>query len=132
MSASASPPSPLGAPLAWNLVASGFADESFDHFARYAADALALAEVRPGERLVDVAAGPGTLSLQAAAVAAEVAALDFSPPMLAQLRARMEQRGITNIDVREGDGQALPYGDGRFDAAFSMFGLMFFPDRARG
>jgi SAM-dependent methyltransferase len=35
-------------------------------------------------------------------------------------------------DVRLGDGQALPWDDAEFDAAFSMFGLMFFPDRARG
>ena len=34
--------------------------------------------------------------------------------------------------MRLGDGQALPWGENEFDAAFSMFGLMFFPDRARG
>jgi SAM-dependent methyltransferase len=36
------------------------------------------------------------------------------------------------VDAIVGDGQALPYADGSFDAGFSMFGLMFFPDRARG
>jgi SAM-dependent methyltransferase len=128
----ATPPSPFATPLAWNLVASGYADETLDHFTGYAADALALAGVGPGERVVDVAAGPGSLSLQAAARARDVAALDFSVEMLAELRARMQTRGLTNVDAVEGDGQALPYEDARFDAAFSMFGLMFFPDRARG
>lgn len=130
--ADAPPPSPLATPLPWNLVANGYADVNFEHFARYSADALSLAEVKAGESVLDVAAGPGSLVLQVAEVAREVAAIDFSADMLAELRARVEARGITNVDVREGDGQALPYEDGRFDAAFSMFGLMFFPDRARG
>ena len=36
------------------------------------------------------------------------------------------------VRARVGDGQALPYHDGTFDAAFSLFGVIFFPDRARG
>ncbi|MDB4990339.1 MAG: hypothetical protein JWN04_5517 [Myxococcaceae bacterium] len=127
-----SSPSPLATPLAWDLVAGGYAAVSFDQFAKYAADALSLAKVVAGERIVDVAAGPGSLALSAATIAAEVCALDFSRNMLDQLRARMAAANISNIDVREGDGQALPYPDACFDAAFSMFGLIFFPDRARG
>ncbi len=52
--------------------------------------------------------------------------------MLAELRARASARGLANIHARQGDGQAMPYEDGSFDAGFSMFGLMFFPDRPRG
>jgi ubiquinone/menaquinone biosynthesis C-methylase UbiE len=125
-------PSPFAEPLPWNLVASGYNDENFAHFAKYAADALELAEVKPGERLLDVAAGPGSLAIQAAAQATEVQALDFSTEMLSQLRSRIAAEGITNLVAREGDGQALPYADASFDAAFSMFGLMFFPDRIKG
>jgi len=53
--------------------------------------------------------------------------LDFSPEMVARLRARAAE-----VEVLVGDGQALPFEEGRFDAAFSMFGLMFFPDRHAG
>jgi SAM-dependent methyltransferase len=63
---------------------------------------------------------------------ARVEALDFSAVMLTELRARLAARGITNVGVQQGDGQVLPYADASFDKAFSMFGLMFFPDRARG
>lgn len=126
------PPSPLGTPLAWDLVAPGYASEVVDHFRLYSADALELARLQAGELVLDVAAGPGTLSLQAAALAREVVAIDFSANMLAELRARMSARGIENVSVHEGDGQALPFEDASFDAAFSMFGLMFFPDRAKG
>lgn len=126
------PPSPLGTPLAWDLVAPGYASEIVDHFRHYSADALEMARVQAGERVLDVAAGPGTLSLQAAALAREVVAVDFSSKMLAELRARLGARGIENVLVHEGDGQALPFEDASFDAGFSMFGLMFFPDRAKG
>jgi SAM-dependent methyltransferase len=54
--------------------------------------------------------------------------------MLAQLhrRAAAESIDTAALDVREGDAQSLPWPDASFDAGFSMFGLMFFPDRARG
>jgi SAM-dependent methyltransferase len=126
------PPSPLATPLAWDLVAPGYAQEVVDHFSLYSSDALELARPQAGERVLDVAAGPGTLSLQAAALAREVVAIDFSAKMLAELVARMNARGIQNVSVHEGDGQALPFDGASFDAAFSMFGLMFFPDRAKG
>src|SRR5690606_27249608 len=45
---------------------------------------------------------------------------------------RQRTRSIANIHAIEGDGQALPYDNEQFDVAFSLFGLMFFPDRARG
>jgi SAM-dependent methyltransferase len=126
------PPSPLATPPAWNLVAEGYDAENFEQFAKYAADALDLAGVGASDRLLDVAAGPGSLALQAARRASHVSALDFSSNMLEKLRARAHATAVANIDAREGDGQALPYDDGAFDAAFSMFGLIFFPDRMRG
>ncbi len=128
----APPPGPLASPTAWNLVAEGYVTDNMTHFERYARDALLLAQLAPGARVLDVACGPGTLAFLAARTAAHVDAIDFSPAMIAHLRARLASERVDNIDAREGDGQALPYADGSFDAAFSMFGLMFFPDRARG
>jgi ubiquinone/menaquinone biosynthesis C-methylase UbiE len=125
-------PSPLATPLAWNLVSAGYAEESFEQFAKYSADALALAGVSAQDRVLDVAAGPGSLVVQAARRVAEVQAIDFSVDMLRQLEARVAQAGLDNVTAHEGDGQALPFEDARFDAAFSMFGLIFFPDRAKG
>lgn len=125
-------PSPLATPLAWNLVASGYAEDNYDQFAKYAKDALDLARVSAQDRILDVAAGPGSLVIQAAARVAHVDALDFSADMLSQLDARVREGGLTNVSAREGDGQALPYPNASFNAAFSMFGLMFFPDRAQG
>jgi SAM-dependent methyltransferase len=123
------PPSPLGTPAPWELVADAYAVDLIAEFEGYAADALRLANLPPGARVVDVATGPGTLALLAARAGARVSALDFSPAMIANLRRRA---GRLDLDVRVGDGQALPFDSDAHDAAFSMFGLMFFPDRARG
>jgi ubiquinone/menaquinone biosynthesis C-methylase UbiE len=125
-------PSPLATPLAWDLVAPGYTADNVEHFEKYAADGLALAALAMGESVLDVATGPGSLALQAAARASEVHALDFSPRMLDALRERVAARALANVHGVQGDGQALPYADARFDAAFSMFGLIFFPDRAAG
>jgi SAM-dependent methyltransferase len=123
-------PSPLAVPEPWNLVASGYVAENMKAFEAFATEALRLAPAR-GE-VLDVAAGPGSLSLLAARTARHVTAVDFAPAMLAQLTARAAAAGVTNVDPQLGDGQQLPFPDASFDAAYSMFGLIFFPDRGAG
>jgi SAM-dependent methyltransferase len=132
-----SPPSPPASPLAtaepWDLVADGYVAEALPYFLAYARDALARVPLASGAKIADVAAGPGTLSLLAAAAGAHVSAIDFSVEMVARLRARAAAEGLTDaIDVTVGDGQRLPFPSHTYDAAFSMFGLMFFPDRLAG
>lgn len=126
------PSSPLALADTWSLVSDAYTRDLLPMFESFALDALRLAELPQGARIVDVAAGPGTLALLAAHKGAKVSALDFSPAMLAILKRRAGDAGIFNMDIREGDGQALPFDGGAYDGAFSMFGLMFFPDRAAG
>jgi SAM-dependent methyltransferase len=52
--------------------------------------------------------------------------------MLEHLGRNRRALGLENVHAQVADGQALPFADGQFDAAFSMFGLMFFPDREKG
>jgi ubiquinone/menaquinone biosynthesis C-methylase UbiE len=127
-----SQPSPLATPEPWNLVADAYVAETEPLFSMFARDALELAQPPAGGRLVDVAAGGGVLTLQAVADGFQVAAIDFSSAMLDNLKRRAAERGLSNLDVRLGDGQALPFEEDAFDAGFSMFGLMFFPDRGAG
>lgn len=127
-----SAPGPLASVEPWDIVADAYtADVSpmAEHFAR---EALQLAALPPSPRIVDVAAGPGTLALMVARGGATVSAIDFSPAMITNLRRRADEAGIEIHDVRVGDGQALPFDDDAFDGAFSMAGLIFFPDRAAG
>jgi SAM-dependent methyltransferase len=130
--ADAPAPSPLSLSTTWDLVSEEYAREVVPLFEPFARAALELAQLRSGMHVVDVAAGPGTLSILAARAGARVAALDFSSEMVAHLERRRAAEQRSAIEARVGDGMQLPYSDESFDAAFSMFGLMFFPDRARG
>jgi len=132
-SAPTAAPSPLATPEPWDLVAAGYTAEALPYFERFSREALRLAELPEGPRIVDVAAGPGTLSLLAAAAGARVSAIDISERMAAEFRARAAAAGLAEaMDLRVGDGQALPFESAAYDGAFSMFGLMFFPDRLAG
>ena len=125
--------SPLAVPEPWNLVAAAYAHETVPRFEYFARQALQLTSLAPPARVVDVASGPGTLTRLAAQAGHRVSAIDFSPSMIAMLGGVIEREGLASlVDARVGDGMALPYADESFDAGFSMFGLMFFPDRERG
>lgn len=105
----------------------------FDPFTRqYAEEALDLTGCCDGLRVLDIAAGTGSLALAAAQRGAEVVATDFSPGMTERLRARLEREGFTKIHAEVMDGQWLTLADDSFDRAYSVFGLIFFPERARG
>ena len=99
---------------------------------QYSQEAVALANLKRQSSVLDVACGPGTLSLIAAKKAARVTSIDFSRCMVRIFREQLKQKAIGHVKVYQGDGQALPFKDESFDAAFSMFGLMFFPDRPKG
>ena len=122
---------PLSSPAPWNLVASEYAVEVAPVFAWFAQKAIDLALLSPGARVLDVAAGPGTLSFLAARNGARVTAIDFSPAMIEKLRERASTETVA-VESQVGDGQALPFADASFDGAFCAFGLMFFPDRVLG
>jgi ubiquinone/menaquinone biosynthesis C-methylase UbiE len=122
----------LATVAAWDLVAEGYAEANTEFFASFNDAALDLVAPTKHDRVLDVGCGPGTLAMVAAGKVASIDALDFSEKMISILRRRIDERGLTNVTALMGDGQNLPHPDGTFDATFSMFGLMFFPDRAKG
>jgi ubiquinone/menaquinone biosynthesis C-methylase UbiE len=123
---------PLSASEPWNLVADGYAETTMLVFEQFADEAIAASKLKPNSTVLDVACGPGTLALRLASHAAQVHGIDFSEAMLAIFRNKIEQAGHRNIALHCGDAQTLPYADETFDSAFSLFGLMFFPDRQKG
>ena len=123
---------PFALSSTWDLVAPGYAANNIHHFERYAAEALDLAAIAADDRVLDFAAGPGSLSFLAAKRAAHVDAVDFSPAMIEALERRLAASNASNLTSHIGDGQALSFPDSAFTAAFSMFGLIFFPDRGAG
>jgi ubiquinone/menaquinone biosynthesis C-methylase UbiE len=90
--------------------------------------AWSLAKVPAGARVLDIAAGAGALAIVAARAGSPVLATDFSPGMVDAVLSQ----GLPNLEARAMDGQALDLPDASFDAAFSLFGIMLFPDWRAG
>lgn len=116
----------------WNLVADGYAEVTMKLFRVYNLAALELVKPNTTDKIIDIACGPGTLAMEAYPLVDTIHATDFSESMLGILDNTIQEKGINNITTHCCDGQQLPYGDEEFDAAFSLFGLMFFPDRNKG
>jgi len=121
----------LTGPRLWDVVAGGYAHEIAPHFAKYGADALALAGAGAQSRVLDVACGPGAVALAAACIGARAFALDFSEGMISRLCKRAREEGV-EVHAQLGDGTALPFGDASFDVVLCMFALPFFSDRGKG
>jgi ubiquinone/menaquinone biosynthesis C-methylase UbiE len=115
----------------WDRYAAAY-DEAITPFSmRVAEDALSVADVRPGMKLLDIAAGGGALSIPAARLGAEVLAADFSPVMVELLNRKALEQGLSNLEARVMDGNALELNDGAFDVSCSQWGIMLFPDRRK-
>jgi ubiquinone/menaquinone biosynthesis C-methylase UbiE len=112
----------------WDTAAQHYEQTAHPFTARYAEAALALVSLTPASRVLDIAAGTGALALLAAQTGAHVLATDFSSGMIARIAAR----NLPNVDTRVMDGQALALEDASFDAAFSIFGVIMFPDWRKG
>jgi demethylmenaquinone methyltransferase/2-methoxy-6-polyprenyl-1,4-benzoquinol methylase len=86
-----------------------------------------LAQVKPGDRVLDVATGTGDLALELARRGAEVVGCDFSESML-----ELARRKAPEVRFEWADALALPYDDGEFAAATVGFGARNFSDLERG
>ncbi|HVP33265.1 MAG TPA: class I SAM-dependent methyltransferase [Steroidobacteraceae bacterium] len=89
-----------------------------------------LADVRAGERTLDVAAGNGNASLAAARRFARVTSTDYVPQLLEKGAARAKAEGL-EISFQVADAENLPFADGAFDVVLSTFGVMFTPEHHR-
>ena len=85
-------------------------------------------DLRPGQRVLDVACGNGNASLAAARRFCEVVGIDYVPMLLDEGRERAQAEGLA-VDFREGDAEDLPFPDASFDVVVSTLGSMFAPDQ---
>ncbi|HTS20356.1 MAG TPA: class I SAM-dependent methyltransferase [Casimicrobiaceae bacterium] len=88
------------------------------------------ADVRAGERVLDVAAGNGNATLAAARRFARVTSTDYVAGLLDKGRARAAAEGF-EVRFEVADLENLPYQAASFDVVLSTFGAMFAPDHAR-
>jgi SAM-dependent methyltransferase len=87
-------------------------------------------DVRAGQKVLDVAAGNGNVSLAAARRWCEVTSTDYVPALLERGRQRAAADGLT-IAFQVADAEALPFADKSFDVVVSTFGVMFTPDQEK-
>ncbi len=86
------------------------------------------ADVRPGQKVLDVAAGNGNATLAAARRFADVTSTDYVPELLKASARRAEVQGL-DVTYQVADAEALPFADESFDTVLSTFGVMFTPDQ---
>jgi SAM-dependent methyltransferase len=95
-----------------------------------AEDLAEAVDLRPGQRVLDVACGNGNASLAAARRFCEVVGIDYVPMLLDEGRQRAEADGLA-VDFREGDAENLPFPDSSFDVVLSTIGVMFAPNQEK-
>ena len=91
---------------------------------------VASAGISEGDRVLDVAAGSGNISIPAAKMGARVVSSDLTPELLARSQIRAAAEGVT-LQWQEANAESLPFGDGEFDAVVSAIGVMFAPHHQR-
>jgi SAM-dependent methyltransferase len=92
----------------------------------WAMDRLSL---QSAQRVVDLGCGTGGTTLELASRVGPdgaVLGVDIAPEMLVHARQRVERAGANNVEFLVTDVQSGDLGEGRFDAAYSRFGVMFF------
>lgn len=107
-------------------------EEALDESSRPFGDAaVEAAEVRPGERIIDIGCGTGTTTVDLATrvgPTGHVLGNDISPLLLGRARERAADAGVENVEFVAADAQTHRFDEAAYDLAYSRFGVMFFED----
>jgi ubiquinone/menaquinone biosynthesis C-methylase UbiE len=104
------------------------------HFTYFARRLVAYVEVRPGDRVLDVATGTGEVLLATAKRCGErghVVGIDLTTAMLERAAAAIRDQRLSNAEVYQMDAEHLAFPDESFDVALSAFGLSSFLNMRR-
>ena len=88
------------------------------------------ADLRPDQKVLDVATGSGNTALAAARRFCETTGVDYVPALLERGRKRASAERL-EVAFREGDAEELPFPDASFDVVLSTVGVMFAPDQKK-
>ena len=117
----------------WDRMADVYRREIDTRFAPVIDQVLKLANLQPGETVLDLGTGTGAVAILAATqvgATGRIKAIDISPEMLTKAAARLQNLQLTNIDLLEGGAEALPANGRSIDAVVASLSLMYVIDRA--
>ena len=101
-------------------------------FGPCATNLIEAADLRPGERVLDLGCGTGIVARQVASclkARGKVTGIDVSPNMLAVAKVAANREGLT-IEWREGNAEHPPFHESSFDLVLCQFALMFVTNKA--
>lgn len=115
----------------WDRISQLYWEQVDPRFAPVVDGVLRRAELRAGERVLDLGTGTATVAAIAEAAigpAGEVVAIDISPEMLALAERRAQRDGL-HYKLKEGRAEAIPAEDNEFDVVLASLSLMYVIDR---
>jgi SAM-dependent methyltransferase len=116
---------------AWTQRVEGYARDAAAKNLPFATALVEMTAARPGDRVLDVATGPGTVAVEAARRVApdgSVLATDFIPEWEPYVQQTAQTAGVANVEFRTMSAEALDLPDASFDVVLCQFGLMFIPE----
>lgn len=117
----------------WDRISAIYSSEIDTRFTGVVDGVLRRAALRPGQQVLDLGTGTGSVALRAAAAVApggHVTAVDISAVMLDVARLRAAAAGLDNITFREGRAEEIPVGLGEVDIVLASLSIMYVIDRA--
>ena len=117
----------------WDRISELYAQEVDRRFVPVVEAVIARAALKPGERVLDLGTGTGSVAVHAAAVVGpdgSVIGNDIRCDMLLLAKRRVTDLGLKNVEFREGRAEAIPAEDSTFDAVLASLSLMYVVDRA--
>jgi SAM-dependent methyltransferase len=117
----------------WDQIPQLYAREVDKRFAPVVEQVIARATLQPGQRVLDLGTGTGSVAIRAASLVApegQILGVDLSSEMLAVARERVAALGLDHCSFREGRGEAIPADAGAFDVLLASLSLMYVIDRA--
>lgn len=116
--------------MSWGAAAETYGTQMVRFLTPLTERVLALLAPQAGQKILDVASGPGEPALSIAKAlngTGQVIGTDLAEGMVAQARKRAQAAGVKNIEFRQMDAEALQFSDGFFDGVTCRLGLMIFP-----
>jgi SAM-dependent methyltransferase len=116
----------------WDRVSHLYLDEVDSRFAPVVSQCVELAQLKPGEKVLDLGTGTGAAAVEAGrkvGTSGKVLGVDVSPEMLRLAEARISTLGLGNVQVAEGRAEQIPSEPETFDALLACLSLMYVIDR---